>query len=62
MFLTRGGGVTTIGTVSRAATGVKTVKALFRDRSNGQATGVLGPISSIARRPRLIAEILCMRG
>ena len=56
-------GVTPIGAVSRAATGVKM-------QSNGQGTfwgsvkrssGVLGPISSIARWPRGVAEILRMR-
>ena len=58
-----GGGVTPIGAVSRAATGVKM-------QSNGRGTfwgsvkrssGVLGPISSIARWPRGMAEILRMR-
>ena len=57
------GGVTPIGAVSRAATGVKM-------QSNGQGTfwgsvkrssSVLGPISSIARWPRGVAEILRMR-
>ena len=57
------GGITPIGAVSRAATGVKM-------QSNGQGTfwgsvkrssGVLGPISGIARRPRGVAEILRMR-
>ena len=57
------GEVTPIGAVSRAATGVKM-------QSNGQGTfggsvkrssSVLGPISSIARRPRGVAEILRMR-
>ena len=56
-------GVTPIGAVSKAATGVKM-------QSNGQGTfwgsvkrssGVLGPISSIARRPRGVAETLRMR-
>ena len=37
------------------------VKALLGDRSNGQAvSGVLGPISSIARWPRGVIKILCM--
>ena len=57
------GGITPIGAVSRAATGVKM-------QSNGQGTfgglvkqssGVLGPISSIARRPRGVVKILRMR-
>ena len=50
-------GVTPIGAVSRAPTGVK----MQWDRSNGQAvSGVLGPISSIARWPRGMVKILCM--
>ena len=55
-------GVTPIGAMSRAATGVKM-------QSNGQGTfwgsvkrtsGVLGPIYSIARLPRGVAEIMHM--
>ena len=56
-------GVTPIGAVSRAVTGVKM-------QSNGQGTfwrsvkqssGVLGPIASIAGQPSGVAEILRMR-
>ena len=62
MSLPLASGVTPIGAMSRAATGVK-----MQSKGQGtfwglvkQSSGVLGPISSIARWPSSMAEILRM--
>ena len=54
------GGVTPIGAMSRAATRVTNGQGIFWG-SFKRSSGVLGPISSIARRPRGVAEILHMQ-
>ena len=62
LTLLKQGGVTPIGTVSSAATRVKTqsnCQGTFGG-SVKQSSGVLGPISSIATWPRGVDEILHM--
>ena len=56
----QGGGVTPIGAVSWAATGVTNGQDTFWGLVK-RSSGVLGPISNIDRRPRGVAKILHMQ-